>query len=204
MQYFYKYFFKVLNFVPLYKKSALSLIIEALADYFDKVRGDIIYLQNQFIVGLAENSSIPDYASSRGILRSKYDYDPIKKEYVEEFRHRVANAYTWNLLAGKVDGVEKILRTYGFNDFKIKYDGEDGEFPTEKHWAEFDVEYATNQLFVDGVGLAELVNYYKPARSKIRQIRFPISIKATSYQGSFLRVHQSIILSNYEKEEQKI
>ncbi len=200
MQYFYKYFFKVLNFVPLYKKSALSLIIEALAEYFDKVRKDIIYLQNQFIVSLAENESIPEYARSRGILRSKYDYDPKEKEFVEEFRHRVANAYTWNLLAGKHHGVEKILRTYGFKGFKIIFNDE----TLNQGWAEFDVVYNTNQLFDDGAGLAELVNYYKPARSKIRQIRFPISIDSTSYQGSFLRVHQCIVLNNYEETEQEV
>ncbi len=198
MQYFYKYFFKVLNFIPLYKKSALSLIIEALAEYFDKAREDIIYLQNQFIVSLADDEYIPDYARSRGILRSKYDYKD--KKIAKEFRHRVANAYTWNLLAGKHKGVEKILSTYGFKGFSISNYWN----INNARWAEFDVVYGTNELFDDGAGLAELVNYYKPARSKIRQIRFPTSINAISYQGSFLRVHQSIILSNYEKEEQSL
>ena len=63
--------------------------------------------------------------------------------------------------------------------------------------------YKPNNLYDGGSGLIELVNYYKPARSIIRQVNFPIEINATSYHGSSLRVHQSIMLKKYvvDKEE---
>lgn len=179
---FKDYFFKVLNWLPIFNHSGLACIVEGLARYFDAVRLDIILARNQFIVELADVSLLSAFGESRGILRSRYDND-------DEYRRRVVYAYKWQLLGGKVKGLETILADYGFKGGEIV----NIRFEDAVRWAEFDYVYPDNTLFEDKYdNMTSLLNQYKPARSKLHGIIFPYKLSGTIYIGGKARIYQAI------------
>lgn len=178
---FKNYFFKKLNFLPLHKSKALACIIEGLALYFDKIRQDIINTRNQYFIQMASDSLISDYGASRNITRSQYDTD-------EQFRSRVLNAFNWISLGGKEQGLMKILSDYGFPEAKFK----NLRHENPELWAEFEFTYPTNLFIEDMKKIVEIINKYKPARSRLTKVNTPLQIAGSYYYAGIAR-HGCII-----------
>jgi len=185
MKIFYNYFFKTLNWMPLYKNSVISMLIAGISDYFERVKDDAIQSVKQFIPSMTDDENIQSIAISRGILRSKFDTD-------HEFRKRVVGAYPFLKLAAKEVGLIEILSTYGLKGFQtVNVAIEDNA-----KWAEFDAVFSHNSIFDgDNELLKQLINRYKPARSKIRKIEFSYNRIGTIYHGGLFRCYQSLKLS---------
>lgn len=178
---FKQYFFKVLNYLPLQKSKYIACIVEGLANYFDKIRKDIIFTRNQYIIPLADKKLISKYGSSRNILRSKFDSD-------ENYYNRVLNAYNWISLAGKEQGLIKILNNYGFQVGEFKNLG----LENKEKWAEFEFKYPNKFIIEDVERMVAVINQYKPARSRLASMITPYEIKGNVYIYGIYRIESTI------------
>jgi hypothetical protein len=157
---FWNYFSKVLNW-PLLRSRHLQLIVKGLALYLDSIRQDILYVRDQFFPEFCEPERLNDFAVSRGIKRFRFDTD-------EQFRLRVVNAYRWQKLGGKEQGLARILAEYGYPGAKVSY------FDDKARWAEFGLEFGFG---ANVLGILPIINEFKPARSILGAVATPAETK---------------------------
>lgn len=163
---FWKYFHDKLNWMPIHRPGPLAAIARGLAHEMDDSRADILWLREQWHPARCERESVLGYGLSRGLQRHPRETD-------EQWRNRVVHAYAWHMLGGKVEGLPKILKFYGFDVPQII---NMRQFLPSR-WAEFQLVLNTpatqeqqEQLLADLDMLIWLVNEYKPARSLMFRI----------------------------------
>ncbi|MGE4497141.1 MAG: hypothetical protein AB7E48_04615 [Deferribacterales bacterium] len=159
---FFEYFNKVLKW-PLLQSRYLQVIVKGLASYMDSIRNDIIIVRAQFI---AEETDLwEDFAHVRGISRLPNDTD-------EQYRVRMLNAYRWQKLAGKVEGLPHILADFGYAGVEVKPDS------IEAKWAEFSCLFPElkGNLMAETEDYIRIINEFKPARSKLSGIRYSVKV----------------------------
>ena len=166
MSEFWQYFRDVLRWPLIHKPGPLAALVRGKAACLDDARDDIVNFRKQWFPEFCENGLVQGFGESRGLVRHP-------KESAAQFRSRVVNAYAWHLLGGKVEGLPKILKFYGFDIGEIvnmrKY--------TPTRWAEFQLGLKTPTtqaeqaaLLADLDAIIWLVNEYKPARSVLFRI----------------------------------
>lgn len=163
---FWRYFRDILLWPLIHNPGPLSALVQGQAHSLDAARDDIVYFRKQWFPAQSEDSLIPGYGTSRGLIRHP-------RENAEQFRTRVVNAWNWHILGGKVAGLPEILRFYGFEVLQIE---SLRDFQPSR-WAEFQIglKIPTSQkeqeaLLADLDALIWLVNEYKPARSILARI----------------------------------
>lgn len=167
---FWEYFYEYLALPFLQEKGALAVLMEGYSRYLDAIQQDILWVRNQYLVPLADNSLISAYGESRNIPRTRYDTDT-------KYRTRVEKAFLWHKLGGKEQGLPEILSEYGYPGSKIKNIG----LEKPELWAHLDINLLQaregwGQEDIDAV--YEIGNMYKPGRSIIGIIRFALNQKS--------------------------
>lgn len=166
MSEFWQYFRDILRWPLIHKPGPLAALLRGKAACLDDARDDIVYFRKQWFPEFCENGLVQGFGESRGLVRHP-------KESAAQFRSRVVNAWAWHQLGGKVEGLPKILKFYGFDIGEIvnmrKY--------TPTRWAEFQLGLKTPTtqaeqaaLLADLDAIIWLVNEYKPARSVLFRI----------------------------------
>ncbi|MFI3271950.1 MAG: phage tail protein [Pseudomonadota bacterium] len=162
----WKYFSKILRLPWLYHKGPLQGIAQGLAHIMDQSQRDIVYLREQFFPQLCEKDMVALHGTSRGLVRHQTESD-------DAFRARVAHAYAWHMLGGKVEGLSQILAFYGFPTKSIH---SLKDF-TPSRWAEFEVQLS-NSVLQNNLSMGSesldflvwLIQEYKPARSVLARV----------------------------------
>lgn len=163
---FWKYFHDTLRWPLIDKPGPLGAFTQDLAHRLDGVRDDAVFLRDQWFPQRCELGLVPSYGTTRGLVRHH-------SESQEQFRKRVINAYAWNMLGGKQEGLPKILAFYGFELGEIENLGK--YLPSR--WAEFQLGLPSltspeqqNNMLESLEMLVWLINEYKPARSVLARL----------------------------------
>ena len=163
MSLFWEYFRETLRFPLIWAAGALAQLAKGGAAALDAAREHIIWLRSQFLPATAHAEFLARFAKSRGIKRHPTETDA-------QFKSRVIYAFSWQLLGGKAAGLPKILDFYGFPNAEITNVRD--EDPAR--WAEFKVGLEAPEILSEENWATALwaINDYKPARSKLAQLRF--------------------------------
>jgi P2-related tail formation protein len=172
---FSDYFFKVLRWPLAHKPGPLAVLVEGLARSLDQVRGDIVWLRNQFNPWTCEPDMIPRHAESRGITQHRTETD-------EQFARRTVRAFAWHRLGGGQQGMPRILEHFGYPDVAmLNVRAEDPE-----RWAEFKPRLAVTQHGLqagDYALIGWVAGETKPARSKLAGIQAASSVAGGAHAG---------------------
>ena len=172
---FGEYFFKTLRWPLSHRPGPLAVLVEGLARSLDEVRGDIIWLRNQFNPMTCGQDRIPAHAASRGLTRHATESD-------NRYRDRCIRAFAWQRLGGGQLGMPRILEHFGFSGTTMHNVREDDP----DRWAEFmpRVPVPDSGMQAEDVSLIGWVaNETKPARSVLAGIRAASTINGSVGAG---------------------
>jgi P2-related tail formation protein len=182
MSIFKEYFFKTLRWPLIHNVGPLAALVEGLARAMDEVRGDIIWLRDQFNPWTCDAGMIVKHAESRGISRH-----PSESE--EGYRERCIRAFAWHRLGGGQLGMPQILAHFGYPGTEIlNVRQEDPE-----RWAEFkpQVPIPDSGLHADDFPhIGWIANETKPARSKLAGICVTSSVQGATHAGGIIYTTQ--------------
>lgn len=174
MSIFKEYFFKTLRWPLIHRVGPLAALVEGLARAMDEVRGDIIWLRDQFNPWTCDAGMIAKHAESRGISRH-----PAESE--AGYRERCIRAFAWHRLGGGQLGMPQILAHFGYPDTEIlNVRREDPE-----RWAEFKPSVVARA----GLGGADyeqigwIAAETKPARSILAGIQVKSTVAGSARAG---------------------
>ncbi|MFV0423746.1 phage tail protein [Oleidesulfovibrio sp.] len=163
---FWTYFFDRLKWIPILAAGPVQGIAKGIAHRLDGVKEDGLFMRDQWFPGRCEDELVPEHGLSRGLIRHS-------KETPDMFRQRVVNAWNWNMMGGKQQGLPKILAFYGFNVGEV----ENLRRYQATRWAEFQLALQDAALATDLDTVLEvldvlvwLINEYKPARSVLARL----------------------------------
>lgn len=157
----WRYFKNILHWGPIQKPGPVQALAHGTAQGMEQAREDALYLRDQWLPALCDESMVPEHGLSRGIIRHV-------TETAAQYRSRVVHAYAWHMLGGKTEGLPEILRFYGFDVESV----ENMRQFSPTRWAEFMVRLKTPDSYIDQEAqlnslktLVWLVYEYKAARS---------------------------------------
>ncbi len=159
-------------------QGALTLLAEAGASVMDESPERIDWLRDQFTPKTCINDHLLGHGESRGILQ-------LASEDANQFRTRIVAAWEWHMLSGKQLGMPIVLQYYGFPLTTI----ENERINDPTRWAEFWAETAERGLRDQAEWLLWIwhINDIKPARSRLRGLRFYYESHETIYVGGGVR-----------------
>ncbi|WP_321495641.1 phage tail protein [uncultured Desulfobacter sp.] len=163
MPIFWDYFTKKLQFLPILKAGAAQVLAQGGAGMLDEARSAVLWLRDQFLPELCDDSQLDSWAQSRGITRQAYETD-------EQYEEKVRFAWAWHLIGGREEALERILEEAAgiTDDFEI-INMRDLD---EERWAEFRIVF--ENLSGDSMEkfdvLPAAIFKIKPARSKLEGI----------------------------------
>ncbi|MCP4162605.1 MAG: hypothetical protein GY760_21265 [Deltaproteobacteria bacterium] len=158
-------FFKSLKWILISTAGPVSALVKGGASVLDSVIDDIKWLRDQFSPETCEDISLSKHGRARGIIQRD-------NETIESYRIRVCNGFAWQLRGGRKSNLPVCLDDHGYPDCTvINLRDEDSE-----RWAEFRIELPPfNETKImkaeDYIGIAEVCNDQKPARSKLASVR---------------------------------
>jgi P2-related tail formation protein len=154
---FWSYIKDTLRWPLIFRPGPLSAVLEGLARVFDEIRGDMVWLRDQFSPATCDEEQLSAHAESRGINRY-----PLESQ--EQYHRRVLKAYAWNTLGGGQRGMPRILEHYGYPGAGFKNVREEDS----ERWAEFKASMGVPEggLELKDYALATaVIQDQKPARS---------------------------------------
>ena len=180
---FWNFMRNQLRFRPALAGGPVAVILEGIGRAFDDVHADILWSRDQMNPKTCDDGLVPAFAKSRGIQKHP-------AETFDQYRTRVVNAWSWYRMAGRNQGVERILDHYGHKGCKLS-----SMKPVDSaRWAEFEVAVPANAPMGQDKydAIREVINGAKAATASLARVSTKTQIPARLYVAVGLRVKTHI------------
>lgn len=176
---YWPYFKDQLGYPQIQRPGPLALLARAEAGQLGEVYASGAKVRDQFFPALAEAESLNYHGQARGVQRRP-------DETEAQYRIRVKEAFAWQKLAGRKEGLKKIFAAYGFQIDQIT------ELSGDR-WAEFDLDVAAGDSLTAETWerLYWLADEYKRASAKLRTMRLHKAVRG------LIRIKSAVSLADH-------